>query len=187
MDITLNADMSNIPDIDNSAIESRAASQLRQTPHSMTPTNNQGIDRATVMQWNWFSGFDGEGTYLIYNKESHTCLGLDEKSSEPDRKVQAGFHISNNLAQLWKIIRDPSSDLYVLENVFGQKLLSARGNSTHPQLILRVPFLTFALGTGEPVIVAGQYLHDNTPDYPKESLWIIDKDFYSKEAGKLVV
>ena len=40
------------------------------------------------MRWDKWSGFQGDGTYVIFNKESLTCLHLENGSKEPDTKAQ---------------------------------------------------------------------------------------------------
>ncbi|KAL8893708.1 MAG: hypothetical protein Q9192_004998 [Flavoplaca navasiana] len=55
---------------------------VNQTPES------QEIRMPQSMKWDKWSGFQGDGTYVIFNKESLTCLHLENGSKEPDTKAQ---------------------------------------------------------------------------------------------------
>ncbi|KAL8850307.1 MAG: hypothetical protein Q9221_004722 [Calogaya cf. arnoldii] len=79
------------------------------------------------MQWNAWSGFTGEGTYVILNKESLTCLNLEEGSKQPGTKVQCLAHSPNNWAQLWNIRKREGVDVYSIECKASATVLTASG------------------------------------------------------------
>ncbi|KAL8683748.1 MAG: hypothetical protein Q9224_006654 [Gallowayella concinna] len=115
------------------------------------------------MKWAKWSGFVGEGTYVILNKESLTCLDLHDGSKEPGTKVQGH---PNNWAQLWRIRQVYSAEVYVIENIEGGTLLTVSETKQ-------------AVGKEELIPFGGKY--------PPEALWAIDKSIYGLEPGKMVV
>ncbi|KAL8679476.1 MAG: hypothetical protein Q9186_004252 [Xanthomendoza sp. 1 TL-2023] len=119
------------------------------------------------MKWAKWSGFVGEGTYVILNKESLTCLDLHDGSKEPGTKVQGHAHSPNNWAQLWKIYQVYQAEVYVIQNVQGGTLLTASE--------------TKQIAVGKEELKA---IHVN---YPLEAVWAIDKSTYGLEPGKMVV
>ncbi|KAL8861996.1 MAG: hypothetical protein Q9178_001451 [Gyalolechia marmorata] len=79
------------------------------------------------IHWHAWSGFTGEGTYVILNKASLTCLDLEEGSKEPGTEVQGFTHIPNNSAQLWDIHKRREADIYYIECKGSATVLTASG------------------------------------------------------------
>ncbi|KAL8727606.1 MAG: hypothetical protein Q9181_005648 [Wetmoreana brouardii] len=56
--------------------------QGEESPHGQESPHGEKPDTTgSSMEWNMWPGFEGEGTYLIFNKASSTCISLLETSS----------------------------------------------------------------------------------------------------------
>ncbi|KAI4259484.1 MAG: hypothetical protein L6R42_004553 [Xanthoria sp. 1 TBL-2021] len=142
------------------------------------------------MQWNMWSGFTGEGTYVIFNKESLTCLNLEEGSKQPDTKVQCllvierligpltltfgSAHSPNDWAQQWRIRKPNEADVYYIECAVSATVLTASGIAGPDKFVVGMPKVEHKLGSVRYNI-------------PTEALWVIDKSIYGLEPGKMVV
>ncbi|KAL8919803.1 MAG: hypothetical protein Q9172_004808 [Xanthocarpia lactea] len=124
------------------------------------------------MSWHAWSGFTGEGTYVILNKASLTCLDLEEGSKEPGTKVQGFTHIPNNSAQLWDIRKRLEADVYYIQCKSSETVLTASGPES--------PVVGMPKG---PMGPSTSWQHS----LPKEALWVIDKSIYGLDSGKMVV
>ncbi|KAL9037031.1 MAG: hypothetical protein Q9180_003956 [Flavoplaca navasiana] len=138
------------------------------------------------MKWFEWSGFTGPGTYVIFNKESLTCLDLENGSSKPDTKVQgllvnedgkkaskltcSSAHSPNNWAQVWLIRKQGAADLYSIECKESTTILTASGPDK--------PVVGRPKGERNPI---------SGHNVPTEGLWAIDKSMYGLEPGKMVV
>ncbi|KAI4270410.1 MAG: hypothetical protein L6R38_007127 [Xanthoria sp. 2 TBL-2021] len=128
------------------------------------------------MQWNKWSGFTGEGTYVIFNKESLTCLNLEEGSKQPDTK-------------LWHIRKRNEADIYYIERMVSETVLTASGES----IWSRYPVAMWLSGIPGPdkfVVGMPKVEHkfgSQRYKIPTEALWVIDKSIYGLEPGKMVV
>ncbi|KAL8897819.1 MAG: hypothetical protein Q9207_007009 [Kuettlingeria erythrocarpa] len=136
------------------------------------------------MEWHRYSGFVGEGIYVIINKASMTSLDMNEGASEPGAKVQGFAHSPNNGAQVWRFIRHHMADLYVIRNMRGELVLAATGNLSDDHPYRRLRRLTSSTGTDEELV--GQK-HPRNMSGPAEALWVVDSSMYSLHPGKMVM
>ncbi|KAL8805825.1 MAG: hypothetical protein Q9182_001737 [Xanthomendoza sp. 2 TL-2023] len=87
------------------------------------------------MDWNGWSGFRGNGTYIIMNKGSLTALEARPSSGHTIR----GFaHCPHNWSQVWEIQKRYDGGLFVIKNVGMGTYLTATGTFRNlPKLDLR--------------------------------------------------
>lgn len=157
------------------------------------------------MQWNKWSGFTGEGTYVIFNKETLTCLNLEEGSKQPDTKVQCllvieslidpltltfgSAHSPNDWAQQWRIRKPNEADVYYIECAVSATVLTASGESIWSRYPVAMS-LTGIAGPDKFVVGMPKVEHKLGSvryNIPTEALWVIDKSIYGLEPGKMVV
>ncbi|KAL8918926.1 MAG: hypothetical protein Q9172_005221 [Xanthocarpia lactea] len=121
------------------------------------------------MDWEKWSGFRGEGIYVIINLSNLHSLELDAV----DHKVTTNPHTPNNPAQLWRIHKWAIGDVYAIENVFLGTII------TSPDEVV----------TGESAVEGGTHeRHMDLPDHwSLDILWIIDTGICALEPGKIVV
>ncbi|KAI4259483.1 MAG: hypothetical protein L6R42_004552 [Xanthoria sp. 1 TBL-2021] len=123
------------------------------------------------IQWDKWSGFQGEGIYTIFNKASLTCLEHgDTRDGWPPANVRSSAHIPHNTAQLWRIKQlTKYCELYTIENTDLMAFLTARGD-------------------GQVVILdtLSEPAWDPQPRLPAV-VWDIDTVHYANEPGKPVV
>ncbi|KAL8655414.1 MAG: hypothetical protein Q9226_003065 [Calogaya cf. arnoldii] len=120
------------------------------------------------MEWIQWSGFDGNGKYVIINKSSLLCLELREESG--DDYISLKSHTSNNPAQLWWIAKWQGGDLYILLNERYKHIITSRG-----------PNQTVLANLTPEEITSG-----NHPTSPLDGLWVIDKGMYALLPGRMV-
>ncbi|KAL8880641.1 MAG: hypothetical protein Q9198_001987 [Flavoplaca austrocitrina] len=114
------------------------------------------------MDWDRFSGFVGEGTYVIINRASLTALEARSLANGSGCDVQGFAHCPHNLAQLWNIRgATKGCGMYYVENVREKAKLTA---------------------TGQEGLIFGTPESANGPRF-----WVIDKGMLATEKGKMAV
>ncbi|KAL8850313.1 MAG: hypothetical protein Q9221_004728 [Calogaya cf. arnoldii] len=121
------------------------------------------------MNWDKWSGFCGEGTYIILNRSSLYSLGLDHK----DDLTTVRPHAPHNPSQLWRVYKWPKGDVYIIVNLHHKAIVTSRD---------------YVLGY---TTVEEGALHEKLTDLPYrysvDALWAIDKSMCSLEPGQMVV
>ncbi|KAL8750463.1 MAG: hypothetical protein Q9199_007055 [Rusavskia elegans] len=124
------------------------------------------------MDWEKWSGFQGDGIYVIFNSSSLNCLELEETGDA----IELKRHTPNNPAQLWRITKWPEGDVYAIENVLHQVFIWSegrgkvvKGNSTSAEVFVGEPWVRLPSGWSD------------------ETLWAIDKSMCALDPGNMVV
>lgn len=124
------------------------------------------------MDWNKWSGFDGEGLYAILNRESFTSLSLsDSLSPEHVKLIECVAHIPYKNTQLWIIRKRSGSETWFIECLSGGWLLTADNIDSEESVI----------GAFDLMPPAEKLNH-----CPFEALWLLDTGMNSLDPGKLV-
>ncbi|KAI4125472.1 MAG: hypothetical protein LQ338_004230 [Usnochroma carphineum] len=141
------------------------------------------------MEWSKWSGFVGEGEYVIINKQSLTSLDLSNPSLKSDTEVRGHAHCPNNGAQLWRFRKGSKGDAYAIQSFHNDKLLTAVGK--FPMGRIRGSDRELILAAGPEQAVTAITMPAQIPfelfSCPREALWAIDSSLYSMEPGKMVV
>ncbi|KAL8981810.1 MAG: hypothetical protein Q9205_003508 [Flavoplaca limonia] len=120
------------------------------------------------MDWDGWSGFQGEGTYVILNRKSLLSLQMDHHG-----EISTGAHIPNDLTQLWQIRKGAGWNIYVLENFEYEDLMVVKGVSQQ------------VVG-GRPINQCVKADEDFHKYLDEEAHWAIDMDKHALEPGKMV-
>ncbi|KAL9627977.1 MAG: hypothetical protein Q9204_006201 [Flavoplaca sp. TL-2023a] len=127
------------------------------------------------MEWNNWSGFQGNGIYAIFNLNSLNCVDLlDEEGTLELRR-----HTPNNPAQLWRITKWSHGDVYAIENVFHKLFLWSNGCGEAIMGNCMVP--------GAPKFKIVERDLKLPLRWSHQMLWAIDKSMCALERGNMVV
>ncbi|KAL8990396.1 MAG: hypothetical protein Q9169_008131 [Polycauliona sp. 2 TL-2023] len=119
------------------------------------------------MNLSLWSGFQGEGTYVIFSSTSLLCLELQD----PGDGVSLCRHTPHNSSQLWRFVKSFEGDVYKIQNVeFNEYFMVSQGRDEHVRGDEEV---------GERKLFPGE-------EYPK-ILWSVDQSMCALLAGKMVV
>ncbi|KAL8668909.1 MAG: hypothetical protein Q9224_007768, partial [Gallowayella concinna] len=122
------------------------------------------------MDWNSWSGFQGNGTYIVLNRGSLTALEACSSSSQPGFTVEGFGHCPHNQCQVWKIQQRHEGGVYVIKNVGEGTYLTATG----PEEIV--------VGAIGPALDESLDLEEH-----QHQLWGIDTSMCAMEEGRMVV
>ncbi|KAL8667343.1 MAG: hypothetical protein Q9168_007292 [Polycauliona sp. 1 TL-2023] len=127
------------------------------------------------MQWDRWSGFMGDGSYVILNKRSLTCLDLKGGSDQADTSVRCLAHTPHDWAQQWRITKQNEAGIFSIENRASGTVLSA-ADTNSPVVAMPKPKRDYHYGYGLPDL-----------PLPTEALWVIDKGIYGLEPGNMAL
>ncbi|KAI4257101.1 MAG: hypothetical protein L6R42_005860 [Xanthoria sp. 1 TBL-2021] len=83
-------------------------------------------------------------------------------------------HCPHNHAQLWHIRKRSEADVYYIECMVSERVLTALGIAGPDKFVVGMPKVEDKFGSQRYKI-------------PTEALWVIDKSIYGLEPGKMVV
>ncbi|KAL8704853.1 MAG: hypothetical protein Q9201_002012 [Fulgogasparrea decipioides] len=141
------------------------------------PHNEKSDTVGSSMAWNMWSGFEGEGIYLIFNKSDPSCISLLETSSSSGgtEDVHCCPYRPYDKAQLWRLHKSGDKEIYLIENLHTGTFLTASGNNdwvdhtSSEDLSEKHPFKAVSR------------------NFIAKALWAIDTSICSLEPGNMVL
>ncbi|KAL8850312.1 MAG: hypothetical protein Q9221_004727 [Calogaya cf. arnoldii] len=121
------------------------------------------------MEWNHWSGFVGDGKYIIINRKTHLCLELSSLETVGDY-ISLRPHTPNNPAQLWRITQRPGWDGYGIWSDRNRDVVISKG-----------PYETLPAN-----LTTEQILNNDPAPSPSTMVWLIDRAMYAMEPGRMV-
>ncbi|KAI4231109.1 MAG: hypothetical protein L6R40_007848 [Gallowayella cf. fulva] len=122
------------------------------------------------MEWGNWSGFVGDGTYVVINRSSLTALDARPSSSQTDSLIQGFAHCPYKWSQIWKIMKRSEGDVYVIKNAGENSVLTV---TDLKEIVVDTP----GPSSSSPIDLT-EYRHQ---------LWGIDKSMCALEEGHMVV
>ncbi|KAL8724339.1 MAG: hypothetical protein Q9166_008004 [cf. Caloplaca sp. 2 TL-2023] len=124
------------------------------------------------INWDKWTGFEGDGVYVMFNKADSKCLELWPPSSDAGTDIRSFSHLPHNKAQMWKICKHDLYEIYTIENIHEVVLMAA-------------------IGEGD-IVTGIRKEHPGVEQPPKAfphktPFWVVDGGMHALEKGQPVV